>query len=146
MTSYTPGTSPYGSGGGSDMAQQPDGAGRHDGATPYPGEPQYGARPQHGSSPHYGAGPQAGSHAPGPAGMPGIARTAGARPYGNVRRTGYGLLWAFYTTALVIGGFATLFGGDAVGLLAVALGLICGYYDWKIWTFRARRLLFLIIW
>lgn len=68
------------------------------------------------------------------------------RPYGHGKRTLYGVLWAGWTAVLTIGGFAMLFGGQATGLIGIALGLLAGWYDFKIWTWRARRLIFFIIW
>jgi hypothetical protein len=68
-------------------------------------------------------------------------------PYSHGRRAGYGLLWAAWTAVLTIGGFAELFGGQVLGgLLALVLAALAGRYDYRIWTWRARRLLFLIIW
>lgn len=72
--------------------------------------------------------------------------TAPQRPYSHAKRTFYGLLWAGWTALLVIGGFAMLFGGQASGLFGIALGLLAGWYDYRIWAWRARRLMFLIIW
>jgi hypothetical protein len=68
-------------------------------------------------------------------------------PYSHGKRAGYGLLWAAWTAVLTIGGFAELFGGQILGgLFAVALAALAGRYDYRIWTWRARRLLFLIVW
>jgi hypothetical protein len=68
-------------------------------------------------------------------------------PYSHGKRTGYGLLWAGWTLLLTIAGFAGLFGGQILtGLLALVLAALAGRYDHRIWTWRARRLLFLIIW
>ncbi len=73
--------------------------------------------------------------------------TAVRLPYSHTRRVGYGLLWAAWTLALTIAGFAGLFGGHILsGLFALVLAVIAGRYDYRIWTWRARRLLFLIIW
>ena len=68
-------------------------------------------------------------------------------PYGHGKRAGYGLLWAAWTAVLTIGGFAELFGGQILGgLFALVLTALAGRYDYRIWTWRARRLLFLIVW
>jgi len=68
-------------------------------------------------------------------------------PYSHGRRAGYGLLWAAWTAVLTIGGFAELFGGQILGgLFALVLAALAGRYDYRIWTWRARRLLFLIVW
>lgn len=82
-----------------------------------------------------------------PAGVhPGPGPIAARLPYSNNKRVGYGLLWAGWTTVLVIAGFSGLFGGQILGgLLALALGVLAGRYDYRIWTWRARRLLFFII-
>lgn len=69
------------------------------------------------------------------------------QPYSNGRRAGYGLLWAAWTGVLTIAGFTGLFGGQILpGLVALALAAFAGHYDYRIWTWRARRLLFFIIW
>ncbi len=68
-------------------------------------------------------------------------------PYSQGKRAGYGLLWAAWTAVLTIGGFAELFGGQILGgLFALVLAALAGRYDYRIWTWRARRLLFLIVW
>jgi hypothetical protein len=68
-------------------------------------------------------------------------------PYSNGKRTGYGLLWAGWTLLLTIAGFTGLFGGQILGgLFALVLAALAGRYDYRIWTWRARRLLFFIIW
>jgi hypothetical protein len=59
----------------------------------------------------------------------------------------YGLLWAAWTLVLTIAGFSGLFSGQILaGLFALVLAVLAGRYDYRIWTWRARRLLFLIIW
>lgn len=68
------------------------------------------------------------------------------RRYGQGRRALYGVIWAAWTAVLVIGGFAALSSGQFAGLLALALGALAGYYDFRIWTWQAKRLWFLIIW
>lgn len=68
-------------------------------------------------------------------------------PYSHGKRAGYGLLWAGWALLLTIAGFAGLFGGHILsGLLALVLAVLAGRYDYRIWTWRARRLLFFIIW
>lgn len=68
-------------------------------------------------------------------------------PYSNGKRVGYGLLWAGWTLLLTIAGFAGLFGGHIPsGLFALVLAALAGRYDYRIWTWRARRLLFFLIW
>ena len=48
---------------------------------------------------------------------------------------------------LTIAGFTGLFGGQILsGLFAFMLAALTGRYDYRIWTWRARRLLFFIIW
>jgi hypothetical protein len=63
-----------------------------------------------------------------------------------VKMTGYrilcGLCWAFWTIVFTVGTFvAPGFGHVACFLLAA----LCGLYDWRIWTRRATRLSWLII-
>lgn len=68
-------------------------------------------------------------------------------PYSHGKRAGYGLLWAAWTAILTIAGFTALFSSQILGgLFALALAVVAGRYDYKIWTWRARRLLFLLIW
>jgi len=68
-------------------------------------------------------------------------------PYSDGKRIGYGLLWAGWTLLLTIAGFAGLFGGHLLsGLFALVLAALAGRYDYRIWTWQARRLLFFIIW
>ena len=79
---------------------------------------------------------------PGASGRPstGVARAG----YGLGRRTIYGGLWAFYAAVLVIAGFAALVGGNAVGLLTLAVGCAAAVYSYRIWTWQARHLWLLI--
>ena len=66
--------------------------------------------------------------------------------YGNGRRIAYGSLWVFWTVMLVVVGFSLLSNGSALyGLIALALAVLTGRYAWRIWTWQARRLIFLII-
>ena len=66
------------------------------------------------------------------------------------RMTGYriacGICWAVWTVLLAVGGIAS-FGSSNVGagLLSLALAGLAGWYDYRIWTLKARRLTFLII-
>jgi len=89
-----------------------------------------------------------------PNGAPG-ARTAQPFPHGIERRQPYspgkravyGTLWATWTFLFAIAGFTGLFGGQILGgLLAFAIAGFAGRYDYRIWTWRARRLLFFVIW
>ncbi len=77
-----------------------------------------------------------------------IPNGAGASlPYSYGKRTGYGLLWAAWTAVLTIAGFTGLFGGQVLGgLFTLVLAALAGRYDYRIWTWRARRLLFFVIW
>jgi len=73
--------------------------------------------------------------------------TAQRLPYSYGKRAGYGLLWAAWTSVLTIAGFAGLFGGQVLGgFFTLALAALAGRYDYRIWTWRARRLLLLLIW
>lgn len=68
-------------------------------------------------------------------------------PYSPGKRAGYGILWAAWTAVLTIAGFTGLFGGQVLtGLVVLVLAALAGRYDYRIWTWRARRLLFFIIW
>jgi hypothetical protein len=87
--------------------------------------------------------------APPAAAAPPCAQQISARrlPYSPGKRAGYGLLWAAWAAVLTIAGFTGLFGGQILGgLLALVLAALAGRYDYRIWTWRARRLLFFLIW
>lgn len=77
--------------------------------------------------------------------VPAAQPLAPRHPYGNGRRVCYGSLWAFYTVVLVLGGFFSLVNGQVEGLVALVLGALTGRYAYRIWTWQARRLWFLII-
>jgi len=67
------------------------------------------------------------------------------RPYGNGRRCFYGTLWSVYTLALFAGGIATASKSAGPALLFFAVSGLAGWYAYRIWTYRARRLLLLIL-
>jgi hypothetical protein len=85
---------------------------------------------------------------PGVPSPPSHGPAAGQRRwYGHGRRTFYGLLWLAWTVLLATAGFVGLAAGQVLGgLLALVLAGLAGRYDYRIWTWRARRLVFLIIW
>ncbi|HEX4258552.1 MAG TPA: hypothetical protein VH089_25930 [Streptosporangiaceae bacterium] len=97
---------------------------------------------------HAATTPAAANHALPPTAAPNAAApNSVAPPYSHGRRIFYGLVWAGWTALLTIAGFAALFGGQVlVGLFALAAAGVAGHYDYRIWTWQARRLLFLIIW
>ena len=67
--------------------------------------------------------------------------------YSDSKRIGYGLLWAGWTVALTITGFGLLFAGSIFsGLLSLTLAFSAGRYDYRIWSWQAKRLIFFIIW
>lgn len=78
---------------------------------------------------------------------PPVANSSELRlPYSPRQRAGYGVLWAMWTLVLTVAGFSLLGqGAVAAGLIALVLAAIAGRYDWRIWSWRARKLLFLII-
>lgn len=68
------------------------------------------------------------------------------RRYGNGRRLFYGSLWSLYTVLLVVGGIGALAAGQVLGgLLGLLLGVLAGRYAYRIWTWQAKHLWFLII-
>ena len=71
----------------------------------------------------------------------------GIKPYTHGQRIGYGLLWALWTVVLAMAAL-TAFGKGSVfpGLIALALAYFAGRYDYRIWTWQARRLIFFIVW
>jgi hypothetical protein len=69
-----------------------------------------------------------------------------ARRYGHGKRFFYGMLWLAWSALGLIGGVALLGQGQAAaGLFGLAFGAVAGIYDYRIWTWQARRLWFLII-
>ncbi len=59
----------------------------------------------------------------------------------SVRRIICGIIWAVLTIILGVGGVAELtihIVGGAVLCFVLAVG--CGWYDYRVWTLRARRL------
>lgn len=69
-----------------------------------------------------------------------------ARPYGAGKRAFYGLMWVIWTLVLTVAGFSLMGSGSAgTGLIALVLAVLAGWYDYKIWTYRAKWLMFLII-
>jgi hypothetical protein len=68
-------------------------------------------------------------------------------PYSDSKRISYGLLWAAWTVVLTIAGFGLLFSGSVFsGLLSFVLAFFAGRYDYRIWSWQAKRLLFFIVW
>jgi len=66
------------------------------------------------------------------------------------RMTGWriacGICWAFWTLLFTIGAFASLAQGNVGSfLLAAALAGLTGWYDYRIWALKARRLTLFII-
>jgi hypothetical protein len=57
-----------------------------------------------------------------------------------------GICWAVWTLAFAIGAIASLVNGNiGTFFLAAVLGGLAGWYDYRIWSLKARRLtLFLI--
>ena len=66
--------------------------------------------------------------------------------YGNGRRVFYGSLWSFYTVLLVVAFVQLMSNGSFTSaLLSAGLAFLTGFYSYRIWTWRARRLWLLII-
>jgi hypothetical protein len=60
------------------------------------------------------------------------------------RRVACCICWAIWTVAFIIGIFAA--GSVGGSLLCLALALLAGWYDdYRIWSGRARRLMFFIV-
>lgn len=66
-------------------------------------------------------------------------------PYTPTKRATYGVLWAFWTVVLVMAGFNSILHNFLSGLVLLVLAAFAGRYDYRIWTYQARRLLFFII-
>ena len=67
------------------------------------------------------------------------------RPYSNGRRIFYGCLWSLYTVLPTIATISGLSTSPLVSLICVVLMCLTGYYAYRIWMWRARRLWLLII-
>ena len=121
---------------------------------PGPGGPVPNGPGAYGPSP-YGSGPVGpapGGPAPGgpvPGGpVPGGPGAAGnlGRPRYTTRRLLCGIWWALGTAICGISSFISLFGGHFLQFLGAALiTALIGWYDYRIWTFKAKWLMFLII-
>jgi len=66
------------------------------------------------------------------------------------RMTGYriacGIVWAFWTVALLVGAISAFASGSVgTGLLCLVLSGLAAWYDIRIWTLKARRLTFFIV-
>jgi hypothetical protein len=66
------------------------------------------------------------------------------------RMTGYriacGICWALWTLLFTIGAFTSFgTGSPGPGLLALVLAGLAGWYDYRIWALKARRLTFFLI-
>jgi hypothetical protein len=68
------------------------------------------------------------------------------RPHYSVRRVLCGAWWALGTLLFGISALISLFGGHFLQFLgAAALAGLVGWYDYRVWTFKAKWLMFLII-
>lgn len=66
-------------------------------------------------------------------------------PYSETKRFGYGFLWSFYTLCMLIATVLAANKSAGAALLCFVIALICANYAYRVWTFRARRLIFFII-
>jgi hypothetical protein len=68
------------------------------------------------------------------------------RPRYSVRRVLCGVWWALGTLLCGISALVSLFGGHFLQFLgAAAIAGLVGWYDYRVWTFKAKWLMFLII-
>lgn len=68
------------------------------------------------------------------------------RPRYSTRRILCGIWWALGTAICGISALISLFGGHFLQFLgAGAIAGLIGWYDYRIWTFKAKWLMFLII-
>lgn len=75
----------------------------------------------------------------------GLGGTLG-RPRYSARRLLCGIWWALGTAICAISAVISLFGGHFLQFLgAGAIAGLIGWYDYRIWTFKAKWLMFLII-
>ncbi len=67
------------------------------------------------------------------------------KPRMTVYRVICGIVWAAISIGLLIGAIINIAGGDAgEAIVGIVLSGLAGWYDYRIWTLKARRL-FLII-
>jgi hypothetical protein len=67
-------------------------------------------------------------------------------PRYSVRRVACGIWWAIGTLVCAISVVTDLAAGKFLpALLVIGLTALLGWYDYRIWTFRAKWLMFLII-
>lgn len=66
-------------------------------------------------------------------------------PYSQFSRISYSALWTFYAVVLAALAVALL-NADKVGagLLVSTVSVLCARYVYRLWTWRVRRLMFLI--
>jgi hypothetical protein len=73
-------------------------------------------------------------------------RATVSRPRYSTRRLLCGIWWALGTAICGISALISLFGGHFLQFIgAAAIAGLIGWYDYRIWTFRAKWLMFLII-
>lgn len=61
----------------------------------------------------------------------------------SVVRIACGALWAAFTIILAVGAVLELLTGlPAASVMCLVFAVGCGWYDYRIWTFKARRLWF----
>ena len=85
---------------------------------------------------------------PGPSAPPGPPPqfTRLPQPRYSFKRVVCGIWWGLVTLLLAITVVSALAGGAfGAAFGALVLGALSGWYDWRIWTFRAKWLMFLII-
>lgn len=74
------------------------------------------------------------------------ARGAAVRPHYSARRAICGAWWAVLTVLAGGGAVVSLFEGHFLQFLAgAAFAGLAGWYDYRVWTLRAKWLMFLII-
>lgn len=75
------------------------------------------------------------------------AKREGIKPYSHGKRIGYSLIWAFWTFAFGLGCISLMGKGSIVaGFISGILAFFAGRYTYNIWTYRAKRLWFFIVW
>jgi hypothetical protein len=78
--------------------------------------------------------------------LPVQQKRQGPLPYSQGKRAFYGIMWAIWTVLLFIGAFSAISAASVgTGLLMLAVGFVAAIYDWRIWSWQAKHLWFLII-
>jgi hypothetical protein len=73
-----------------------------------------------------------------------LLREGVIKPYSNTSRILYGSWWTFLTALFVLAFFISTAAGAPGGMLvSLVVAGLCGQYAYRLWTWQARRLVFI---